>query len=160
MINHCRTLKDSKDSSIYNNFYLNDYRNFQIEENNKYNLVIANLSLHYSLNLAENLSTVAKLITNKGFILLALYTSDAPTSFDYELQNFCYSEEFIKTCAAENNLNFIEIGKTIKKGDTLLIIEAMKTMNQIPSTLDGKVIDILVSNESPVEFGTPLVIIE
>ena len=56
--------------------------------------------------------------------------------------------------------NFIEIGKIIKKGDTLLIIEAMKTMNQIPSTLDGKVIDILVSNESPVEFGTPLVIIE
>ena len=56
--------------------------------------------------------------------------------------------------------NFIEIGQTIKKGDTLLIIEAMKTMNQIPSTLDGKVIDILVNNESPVEFGTPLVVIE
>ncbi len=56
--------------------------------------------------------------------------------------------------------NFIEIGQTIKKGDTLLIIEAMKTMNQIPSTLDGKVIDILVNNESPVEFGSPLVVIE
>ena len=56
--------------------------------------------------------------------------------------------------------NFIEIGQTVKKGDTLLIIEAMKTMNQIPSTLDGKVIDILVNNESPVEFGTPLVVIE
>ncbi len=56
--------------------------------------------------------------------------------------------------------NFIEIGQIIKKGDTLLIIEAMKTMNQIPSTINGKVIDILVNNDSPVEFGTPLVVIE
>ena len=56
--------------------------------------------------------------------------------------------------------NFIEIGQTIKKGDTLLIIEAMKTMNQIPSSFEGKVIDILVQNESPVEFGTPLVVLE
>ena len=55
---------------------------------------------------------------------------------------------------------FIHVGKKIKKGDTILIIEAMKTMNQIPSTLEGTVKEILVSNESPVEFGTPLVIIE
>ena len=55
---------------------------------------------------------------------------------------------------------FIHIGKKIKKGDTILIIEAMKTMNQIPSTLEGTVKEILVSNESPVEFDTPLVIIE
>ena len=40
--------------------------------------------------------------------------------------------------------NFIEIGQTVKKGDTLLIIEAMKTMNQIPSTMSGKIIEILV----------------
>ena len=55
---------------------------------------------------------------------------------------------------------FIHVGKKIKKGDTILIIEAMKTMNQIPSTLEGTVKEILVSNESPVEFDTPLVIIE
>ena len=55
---------------------------------------------------------------------------------------------------------FIHIGKKIKKGDTILIIEAMKTMNQIPSTLEGTVKEILVYNESPVEFDTPLVIIE
>ena len=41
-----------------------------------------------------------------------------------------------------------------------MIVEAMKTMNQIPSTLEGTVKEILVSNESPVEFGTPLVVIE
>ncbi len=55
---------------------------------------------------------------------------------------------------------FIQVGKKIKKGDTILIIEAMKTMNQIPSTIGGTVKEILVNNESPVEFDTPLVIIE
>ena len=55
---------------------------------------------------------------------------------------------------------FIQVGKKLKKGDTILIIEAMKTMNQIPSTIEGTVKEILVNNESPVEFVTPLVIIE
>ena len=55
---------------------------------------------------------------------------------------------------------FIHVGKKINKGDTILIIEAMKTMNQIPSSLDGTVKEILVNNESPVEFDTPLVIVE
>ena len=55
---------------------------------------------------------------------------------------------------------FIKVGKKLKKGDTILIIEAMKTMNQIPSTIEGTVKEILVNNESPVEFDTPLVIIE
>ena len=53
-----------------------------------------------------------------------------------------------------------QVGKKIKKGDTILIIEAMKTMNQIPSTIEGTVKEILVNNESPVEFDTPLVVIE
>ena len=56
--------------------------------------------------------------------------------------------------------SFIQVGKKIKKGETILIIEAMKTMNHIPSTLEGTVKEILVNNESPVEFDTPLVIIE
>ena len=55
---------------------------------------------------------------------------------------------------------FIHVGKKIKKGDTILIIEAMKTMNHIPSSLEGTVKEILVSNESPVEFDTPLIIVE
>ena len=55
---------------------------------------------------------------------------------------------------------FVHVGKKIKKGDTILIIEAMKTMNQIPSSLEGTVKEILVSNESPVEFDTPLIIVE
>tara|TARA_A100001015_G_scaffold311683_1_gene415395 strand:+ start:60 stop:539 length:480 start_codon:yes stop_codon:yes gene_type:complete len=55
---------------------------------------------------------------------------------------------------------FIHVGKKIKKGDTILIIEAMKTMNQIPSTLEGTVKEIMVNNESPVEFDTPLIIVD
>ncbi|MCC2112763.1 MAG: acetyl-CoA carboxylase biotin carboxyl carrier protein [Hyphomicrobiales bacterium] len=55
---------------------------------------------------------------------------------------------------------FVEIGSTVKAGDTLLIVEAMKTMNPIPAPLAGKVTRILVEDAQPVEFGEPLVIIE
>ena len=55
---------------------------------------------------------------------------------------------------------FIEIGNKVKTGDTLLIIEAMKTMNQIPAPRAGTVIQILFEDGQPVEFGEPLVIIE
>jgi acetyl-CoA carboxylase biotin carboxyl carrier protein len=55
---------------------------------------------------------------------------------------------------------FIEIGTKVKAGDTLLIIEAMKTMNQIPAPRAGSVIQILFEDGQPVEFGEPLVIIE
>ena len=55
---------------------------------------------------------------------------------------------------------FVEIGKKIKKGDTIMIVEAMKTMNHVPSTLDGVVKEILVSDGQPVEFGQALIILE
>jgi acetyl-CoA carboxylase biotin carboxyl carrier protein len=55
---------------------------------------------------------------------------------------------------------FIDIGSQVKSGDTLLIIEAMKTMNQIPATRAGTVVQILFEDGQPVEFGEPLVIIE
>ena len=55
---------------------------------------------------------------------------------------------------------FIEVGATVKEGQTVLIIEAMKTMNQIPSPKSGKVTEILVTDGQPVEYGQPLVIIE
>lgn len=55
---------------------------------------------------------------------------------------------------------FVKVGQAVKEGQTLLIIEAMKTMNQIPATKSGKVVDILVEDGQPVEFGDPLVIIE
>jgi acetyl-CoA carboxylase biotin carboxyl carrier protein len=55
---------------------------------------------------------------------------------------------------------FIEVGSKVTVGQTLLIIEAMKTMNQIPSTRAGTVTQILVEDGQPVEFGEPLVIVE
>lgn len=56
--------------------------------------------------------------------------------------------------------NFIEVGTQVKEGQTLLIIEAMKTMNQIASPRSGTVKAILVEDAQPVEFGEPLVVIE
>ena len=55
---------------------------------------------------------------------------------------------------------FVEVGQAVKEGQTLLIIEAMKTMNQIPSPRSGTVTSILVEDAQPVEYGMPLVIIE
>ena len=55
---------------------------------------------------------------------------------------------------------FIEIGQKIKKGDTVMIVEAMKTMNHVPSTKDGVVKKILVEDGQPVEFGQTLVILD
>ena len=55
---------------------------------------------------------------------------------------------------------FVEVGQTVKEGQTLLIIEAMKTMNQIPSPRSGTVTSILVEDAQPVEYGMPLVVIE
>ena len=55
---------------------------------------------------------------------------------------------------------FIEVGKKIKKGDTVMIIEAMKTMNHVPSTSDGIVKEVCVNDGQPVEFDQKIVILE
>jgi acetyl-CoA carboxylase biotin carboxyl carrier protein len=55
---------------------------------------------------------------------------------------------------------FVEVGQAVREGQTLLIIEAMKTMNQIPAPRSGTVTAILVEDSQPVEFGEPLVVIE
>ena len=55
---------------------------------------------------------------------------------------------------------FVEVGSSIKKGDTLCIIEAMKILNEIESDKDGVIKQILIENGNPVEFGEPLFIIE
>ena len=55
---------------------------------------------------------------------------------------------------------FVEVGKKIKKGDTVMIIEAMKTMNHVPSSSDGVVKEICVADGQPVEFGQTIIILE
>ena len=55
---------------------------------------------------------------------------------------------------------FVETGKKIKKGDTVMIVEAMKTMNHVPSTSDGVVKEICVADGQPIEFGQTIIILE
>ena len=55
---------------------------------------------------------------------------------------------------------FVEVGKKIKKGDTIMIVEAMKTMNHVPSTAEGVVKKICINDGQPVEFGQTLIILE
>ena len=55
---------------------------------------------------------------------------------------------------------FVEVGQKVKKGQTIMIVEAMKTMNHVPSTNDGVVKKILVNDGQPVEFGQPLIILK
>ena len=55
---------------------------------------------------------------------------------------------------------FVEVGKKIKKGDTIMIVEAMKTMNHVPSTADGVVKEICVEDGQPVEFGQTIIVLE
>ena len=55
---------------------------------------------------------------------------------------------------------FVEVGKKVKKGDTVMIVEAMKTMNHVPSTADGVVKEVCVEDGQPVEFGQNLLILE
>ena len=55
---------------------------------------------------------------------------------------------------------FVEVGKKIKKGDTVMIVEAMKTMNHVPSSSDGIVKEVCVKDGQPVEFGQTIIILE
>ena len=73
------------------------------------------------------------------------YSKDDPSIYGFEL--------FPKD-------KFVNEGDKIKSGQILLIIEAMKTMNPIESTLQGKLIKVLIENEQAVEFGQPLMLIE
>ena len=55
---------------------------------------------------------------------------------------------------------FVEVGKKIKKGDTVMIVEAMKTMNHVPSSADGVVKEVCVKDGQPVEFGQTIIVLE
>jgi len=90
-------------------------------------------------------------------------TESAATPVDLSKNPGVVSSPMVGTAyvAAEPGAKpFIEIGSKVKVGDTLLIVEAMKTMNQIPAPRAGTVVQILVEDGQPVEFGEPLVIIE
>ena len=62
--------------------------------------------------------------------------------------------------ASPESKPFVTVGQSVKKGDTLCILEAMKMMNQVQAEADGKIVEILVDNAEPVEFDQPLFVIE
>ena len=62
--------------------------------------------------------------------------------------------------AEPGSKKFVEIGKKIKKGETVMIVEAMKTMNHVPSTADGVIKEICVEDGQPVEYGQTIIIVE
>ena len=62
--------------------------------------------------------------------------------------------------ASPESKPFVTVGQSVKKGDTLCILEAMKMMNQVQAESDGKIVEILVDNAEPVEFDQPLFVLE
>jgi acetyl-CoA carboxylase biotin carboxyl carrier protein len=86
-----------------------------------------------------------------------------PVAIDLEKQPGVITSPMVGTAyrgAEPGAMPFIDVGSKVAVGDTLLIIEAMKTMNQIPAPRAGTVTQILVEDAQPVEFGQPLVVIE
>ena len=65
-----------------------------------------------------------------------------------------------RRCFIPSAKKFIEVGDKVKKGQTIIIVEAMKTMNHVPSTTDGVVKKVLVEDGQPVEFGQTLIILK
>jgi acetyl-CoA carboxylase biotin carboxyl carrier protein len=76
---------------------------------------------------------------------------------------FTLASPMVGTCyhaPAPGSAPFVQVGQQVKEGQTVLIIEAMKTMNQIPAPRSGKIAAIMVGDAAPVEFGEPLLVIE
>jgi acetyl-CoA carboxylase biotin carboxyl carrier protein len=96
--------------------------------------------------------------------------SNAPTSSKNEVKNIASINSGIEVkspiigtayhAPEPGAKKFVEVGKRIKKGDTVMIVEAMKTMNHVPSTSDGIVKEICVQDGQPVEFGQTIIILE
>ena len=131
--------------------YLNEFNLTELEYGNK-DLKIK-VSKSTSVNSSQNIDVTKSTRT----------TTDAADKFKEVLSGKQVTSPIIGTAylAPEPGAKkFIEVGKKIKKGDTIMIVEAMKTMNHVPATYDGTVKKICVQDGSPVEFGQTLVILD
>ena len=107
-------------------------------------------------------------IKKNNFDSIPLNTVNENTRVDVKNRNEISSENSIKAplvgtvylSPEPGAKTFIEVGQSVKVGQVLLIIEAMKTMNEITTHKAGKIKKIFVENQSPVEFGEPLILIE
>ena len=89
--------------------------------------------------------------------------SDEPTKEEVDVSGEVIKSPIVGTAYLSPEpgaKTFVSVGKKIKKGETLLIVEAMKTMNHVPSTKDGVVKKICVEDGQPVEFGQTIIILE
>jgi acetyl-CoA carboxylase biotin carboxyl carrier protein len=115
------------------------------------------------VRVARNLTVAATMPATNAAPMVALAPVAAPAAADPVKHPGTVPSPMVGTAylAAEPGAKpFVEVGSKVKAGDTLMIIEAMKTMNQIPATLTGTVTQILVEDGQPVEFGEPLMVIE
>ena len=119
------------------------------------------IRLSQQLNIAlpiENVNT--RIVTNVGS---SDSNSTPMSSEDPTLENGAVTSPMVGTCFLQTEPGsppFVSIGTTVIEGQTLLIIEAMKTMNHIPAPKAGTIKRILIEDGTPVEFGAPLMIIE
>ncbi|MDB4082484.1 acetyl-CoA carboxylase biotin carboxyl carrier protein subunit [Candidatus Pelagibacter sp.] len=129
--------------------YLNEFNLTEIEYTEKDTKIKVSKSNHTSSNQAVNVATTSAVANNekpetivsgtevKSPIIGTAYHSPEPGA-----------------------KKFAEIGKKIKKGETIMIVEAMKTMNHVPSTVDGIIKEICVEDGQPVEYGQTIIIVE
>lgn len=117
------------------------------------------------IRIARNLTVAAAVSTPSASATVSADPAPSPTNAarDNESHPGTLKSPMVGTAyrAAEPGAPpFVEVGSAVKQGQTVLIIEAMKTMNHIPAPKPGTVKAILVENGQPVEFGEPLIIIE
>ena len=108
--------------------------------------------------LIESLEELKKSLKGQDIV-----SEDIPQEEEIEISNAVVKSPIVGTAylAAEPGAKpFVSVGKKIKKGETVMIVEAMKTMNHVPSTLDGVVKKICVEDGQPVEFDQVLIILE
>ena len=115
------------------------------------------------VRVARNAIAIAAPVAASAEMPRIISTPDAASAADPARHPGVVTSPMVGTAyrAAEpGGMPYIDIGSKVKVGDTLLIIEAMKTMNQIPATRSGTVTQILFEEAQPVEFGEPLIIVE
>ena len=108
--------------------------------------------------LIESLEELKKSLKEQDIV-----SEDIPQEEEIEISNPVVKSPIVGTAylAAEPGAKpFVSVGKKIKKGETVMIVEAMKTMNHVPSTLDGVIKKICVEDGQPVEFDQVLIILE
>jgi acetyl-CoA carboxylase biotin carboxyl carrier protein len=128
--------------------YLNEFNLTEIEYTEKDTKIKVSKSISSSSNQALSVDTsAAKIIDNEIKVKSGIEVKSPIIGTAY-------------LAPEPGAKRFVEIGKKIKKGETVMIVEAMKTMNHVPSTVDGVIKEICVEDGQPVEYGQTIIIVE